>query len=244
VAGALAVVDPDGLAQQVRGAVMARARRSGGSLLGRALALLAWLTGQQRRSADPVAYLRDWRRRGTLGRVLNPVRAALVEAVAVLPAPSRAPVLAAVGADAVEESVSRALDRATVASAADLRIPRSWAWPVVGAVQLAIGAVFLFAVAWYVTLFLAGGAVPVATVDAPLVGPVPMPLVLLLGSIVASAILGWLVGIHAGWLGRRLASRVRQRTETAVREAITDVGFGGLRRVDAARGVIAAAARE
>jgi hypothetical protein len=71
-----------------------------------------------------------------------------------------------------------------------------------------------------------------------------MPLVLLLGSIVASAILGWLVGIHAGWLGRRLASRVRQRTETGVREAITDVGFGGLRRVDAARCVIAAAARE
>ena len=244
VAGALAVVDPDGLARQVRGAVMARARRSGGSLLGRALALLAWLTGQQRRSADPVAYLRDWRRRGTLGRVLNPVRAALVEAVAGLPAQSRPPILAAVGADAVEESVSRALDRATVASAADLRIPRSWAWPVVGAVQLAIGAVFLFAVAWYVTLFLAGGAVPVATVNAPFVGPVPMPLVLLLGSIVASAILGWLVGLHAGWLGRRLASRVRQRTETAVREAITDVGFGGLRRVDAARGVIAAAARE
>lgn len=241
VAGALAVVDPDGLARQLRAAVMARARRSGGSLLGRAVALLAWLTGQQRRAADPVAYLRDGRRRGSLGRVVNPVRAALVEAAAELPARARPALLAALGADAVEESVSAVLDRVTTDAAADFRIPRSWAWPVVGAVQLAIGAVFLVAVAWYVTLFVAGGAVPVATVEAPLIGSVPMPLALLVGATVASALLGWLVGLHAGWIGRRLAARVRRRTEAAMREAVAEVGFSGLRRVESARAGIAAA---
>lgn len=240
-AGALAIVDPDGLARQIRGAVMGRARRSGGSLLGRAVALLAWLTGQQRRAADPAAYLRDWRRRGTLGRVVNPVRAALVDAAAEVPPRVRPALLSALGADAVDESVGAVLDRATGEAAAELRIPGSWAWPVVGAAQLAIGAVFLFALAWYVTLFVAGGAVPVGTVDAPLVGPLPMPLALLVGSIAASALLGWLVGLHAGWIGRRLADGVRRRTETAVREAVTEVGFGGLRRVESARAVIAAA---
>ena len=191
--------------------MLARARGSGGSLLGRAVALLGWLTGQRRRSADPSAYLLGWRRRGTLGRVLNPVRAALVEAAAALPPAARPAV----------------------------RIPRSAVWPVVGALQLGIGAIFVLALAWYVTLFVAGGQVPVAVVELPLLGPLPMPLVLLAGSVLASALLGWLVGLHAGVVGRRLAARVTARVVDGVRRAVTEVGFGGLARVEAARRAIA-----
>lgn len=237
--GALAVVDPAGVARQVRVAVLAGARHRGGSLLGRALAVMAWMTGQQRRSADPRAYLLDWRRRGSLGRVLNPMRALLVEAAAGVAPGSRPAILGALGAQDPEAAVSSTLDASAAAAAADLRIPTPWIWPLVGAVQLVIGAVFLVAVAWYLTLFLGGGQVPVGAVQLPLIGPVPMPLALLVGSLAASALLGWLTGLHAGALGRREGRRVALHAEAAVRRSIEEVGFAGLRRVEAARARVA-----
>ena len=235
VDGALEVVDPAGVARQVRLAVLGRARRSGGSLLGRVVALLGWLTGQTRRTADPAAYLRDWRRRGSLGRAMNPVHAALVEASASVPSSSRAALVAAMRADDLEDGLAAALDAAARDATGDLRIPGSILWPMVGAVQLAIGAVFAFAIAWYVTLFISQGQVPVSTFDAPLLGPLPFPLVLLVGSIVASGALGLLLGLHAGWIGRRVGRRLAERVRAAVGSSVTEIGFGGLEQVEQAR---------
>lgn len=242
IQGALLLLDPDGVGRQVRSAVLYRARVGGGSLLGRVVALIGTMTGQRRRQADPAAYLRDWRSRGALGRVLNPLRDALVAAVGAVPARSRARLLDALGAPAAEEEVARVLDRTAAAAAADLEIPRSPIWPIIGALQLVAGAVLLFAVAWIVVLFVSGGGVPVATVEAPLLGPIPMPLALLAESVIVSALLGWMLGLHAGWVGRRLAARVRARTEVAVREAVIGSAFAGLSRVEDARRTIAAAA--
>jgi GTP-binding protein EngB required for normal cell division len=238
VAGALAVIDPPGVGRQVRAAVLWRARRSGGSLLSRVVALLSFLTGQRGRSADPAAYLRDWRRRGALGSAVNPVHAALVDAASRLPAASRPAILRALGAHDIEAAVTRALDDVARDAAADLRVPGSLLWPVIGAVQLAVGAVFAFAVAWYVTLFVAGGAVPVATVEVPLLGPVPLPLMLLVGSIVVSAALGLVLGVHAGWIGRRLGDRLAERVRAGVTDAVATAGLAGLDRVEAARRTI------
>ena len=238
VEGALAVVDPSGLARQVQAAVLARARHTGGSLLGRAVALLMWITGQQRRSADPAGYLRDWRRRGTLGRAVNPVHATLVEASSRVPAGSRAAILRSLGADDTEAAITRALDRAARDAATDLRVPGSMLWPVVGAAQLAVGAVFVFAVAWYVTLFVSGGAVPVSTVELPILGPVPLPLVMLVGSILVSAFFGLILSVHAGWIGRRLGNRLATRVRSEVADVVESAGFGGLDRVEAARQTI------
>jgi hypothetical protein len=235
VQGALGLVDPPGVARQMQLAVLGRARRSGGSLLGRVVGLLGLLTGQSRRTADPPAYLRDWRRRGSIGRVMNPVHAALVEASTSVPAGSRRAVLAALRTDQLEPGLSGALESAARDATGDLRIPRSILWPVVGAVQLAIGAVFAFAVVWYVTLFLAPGQVPVSTVDVPVLGPLPLPLILLAGSIVMSGLLGLLLALHAGWIGRRAGARIAERVRTAVGSAVTETGFGGLDRVEMAR---------
>ena len=241
VEGALAVVDPGGLARQIQAAVLGRARASGGSLLSRAVALLMWMTGQRRRRADPAGFLRDWRSRGTLGRVVNPVRALLVEAATAVPAGSRPAILRALGAEDLEASVVRALDGVAREEAADMHVPRSWIWPVVGAVQLLIGAVFLFAAAWYVTLFMSSGAVPVGTADLPVLGPVPLPLLMLAGSVLLSAVIGWLLALHAGWIGRRRGRRVAERVRAAVANAIDDAGLSGLRRVEAARSAAAEA---
>jgi len=238
VEGALAVMDPPGVGRQVQSAVLARARRTGGSLLGRVVALLGWMTGQQRRSADPAAYLRDWRRRGSLGRAVNPVHAALVDASSRVPASSRAAILRSLGSDHTEAAVTSALDRVAREAAADLRVPGSILWPVIGAVQLAVGAVFAFAVAWYVTLFVSGGAIPVATIEVPILGPVPLPLVLLAGSIVVSAALGLILSAHAGWIGRRLGDRLARRVRAEVAEAVEIAGMAGLDRVEGARRTI------
>jgi hypothetical protein len=220
---------------------MHRARVGGGSFLGRLIALASSFTGRRGRQSDPGTYLRAWRSRGAMGRVLNPLRAAMVEAAGGLPPSSRGRVLHALGAPSAEADVARVIDRA-VAEGGPLEIPRSPLWPVIGALQVVVGAVLLFAVAWMVVLFVAGGGVPVATVSAPLLGPIPMPLALLTASVLISALLGWILGLHAGWIGRRLAAGVGARVEEAIREGVVRDAFGGLDRVEEARRVIAAAA--
>ncbi|MGQ0608849.1 MAG: GTPase [Chloroflexota bacterium] len=242
VAGALTLVDPPGIARQIRSAVLHQARVGGGSLLGRVVALVGSMTGQRRRQADPAAYLTDWRGRGAMGRVVNPVRTAMVEAAAGLPAESRGRVLEALGAPSIERDLERTLDRVTRAEATALEIPRSPVWSVIGAAQMVAGAVLVFAVAWLVVLFVAGGGMPVGVLEVPILGPIPMPLALLAGSVVVSALLGYLLGLHASHVGRRLAGRIRARTAGAVREAVVLNGFAGLARVEEARRTIALAA--
>lgn len=240
VAGALAVVDPPGIARQVQNAVLGRARRTGGSLLGRVLALLGWLTGQSGRHGDPGAYVRGWRRRGSLARAVNPVHAALVEAARGVPAPSRRAVVALLGADGAEAAIGRAIDDAARDAVADLRVPGSMLWPVIGALQLVVGAVFAFAVAWYVTLFLSQGNVPVSTVELPVLGPVPLPLLLLVGSIVVSGALGLILSLHAGWIGRRAGRRVAARVSDAVAAAVEERAMAGMSRLETVREELAA----
>lgn len=243
IAGALTLVDPEGLAKQVSAAVLHRARVGGGSFLGRVIALLGSLTGQRQRRADPGAYLDGWRSRGALGRALNPVREAMVEAAASVPPESRGRVLEALGAPSVERDLERLLDRETHASATSLEVPGSPVWPVIGALQVVAGAVLLFAVAWLVTLFVAGGGATVATFEVPILGPLPIPLALLTAAVLASALLGWLLSLHASWMGRRVAGRIAARVEESVREAIVRDGFASLDRVEAVRRTIAAALR-
>lgn len=242
VEGALALVDSAGVASQMQEAVLHRARRLGGSLLARILSLLSLITGRKKRKADPAAYLVDWRRRGSLGHILNPVRASLVRAAGGVPPASRPALLKRLGADEAEAAVTRALDRSTRQAANELAVPTSFLWPVVGFIQLLSGAVLLFAVAWYLTLIFGPGGLLVSTVDVPYLGPVPMPLVLLAGSLALSLLLGFVVTVHAGWLGRRMGRKVAKEVAESVAEAIARVGFGGLDAVEEARQRLARAA--
>lgn len=242
-AGALALVDPPGLARQARAAVLSRARRTGGGVLGRTVDLIGRLSGSARRHADPAAHLAAWRRRGALGRAANPVRAALVEAAQAVPSSSRPGVLRALGAEATDKALGRAIDGAVSEIALDASPPGSVLWPLVGLLQLAAAAVLLFAIAWYLTLFLVPGGGPVATVEVPVLGALPMPLVLLAGALVAGAALGMLLSLHAGWIGRRFASNVGARVRERVSAAVETDAFGPLDRIDAARREIAEALR-
>lgn len=235
VEGAMAVVDLDGVSRQMQQAVTHRAHRRGGSLLARVLSLLSLITGRKSRKADPAAYLVDWRRRGTLGHVLNPIRSALVKAVGSIPAQTRPSVLENLGADDTETAVTRALDRSTRQAAGEMTVPSSFVWPVVGFFQLLFGAVLLFAVAWYLVLIFGPDRLTVATVDLPYLGPVPTPLVLLTGSLALSILLGFLLNLHAARIGRRIGREAAARVRESVAQAVTTAGFAGLDRVEDAR---------
>jgi hypothetical protein len=113
---------------------------------------------------------------------------------------------------------------------------------VIGFIQLLSGAVLLFAVAWYLTVLFGPGGLLVSTVDLPYLGPVPMPLVLIAGSLALSLLLGFLVTLHAGWMGKRMGRKVAKRVAESVAEAIASVGFGGLDAVEEARLRLARAA--
>jgi GTP-binding protein EngB required for normal cell division len=242
VEGALGLVDSEGVSRQMQEAVLHRARRQGGSLLARILSLLSLLTGRKKRRADPAAYLIDWRRRGSLGHILNPVRAALVSAAGAVPPASRPAILKRLGAEDAETAVTRALDRSTRQAANELAVPTSFLWPVVGFIQLLSGAVLLFAVAWYLTIVFGPGGLLVSTVDLPYLGPVPMPLVLIAGSLALSLLLGFVITFHAGWMGKRMGRKVAKGVAESVAEAIASVGFGRLDAVEEARVRLARAA--
>jgi GTP-binding protein EngB required for normal cell division len=238
--GALDLIDPVGVGRQVRSAVLAKARTGGGSFLARVVGLLGTLTGSRRRGGDPGRYLGAWRERGALGRVLNPLRATLVEAVRGVPPESRGRVLDAMGVPEAERLLERTLDEVARREGREVEIPTSPLWPVIGLAQIVVGAVLLFAIAWVVTLFVAGGGVPVATAEVPILGPIPMPLALAAAALIVSGLLAWALGAHAAWIGRRVAARIAASTVTAVREAIGRDGFAGLDAVEEARRTIAA----
>jgi GTP-binding protein EngB required for normal cell division len=235
VQGAMAVVDLDGVSRQIHEAVMHRAHRRGGSLLARVLSLLSLITGRKSRKANPAAYLVDWRSRGSLGHVLNPVRSALVKAVGSLQAPTRHSILENLGADDTETAVTRALDRSTRHAAEEMTVPSSIVWPVVGFFQLLLGALLLFTVAWYLVLIFGPERLTVATVDVPYLGPVPTPLLLLTGSLALSILLGFLLNLHSARIGRRIGREAATRVRQSVAQAVIAAGFAGLDRVEDAR---------
>ncbi|HEX2420382.1 MAG TPA: GTPase, partial [Acidimicrobiia bacterium] len=159
VTGALAVVDPVGVSRQVRAAVLNKARRQGGSLLVRVLAMLSGITGTRRRTADPEGYLMSWRQRGSLGHIVNPIRRVVVDALATLPSGGRSQAMGALGFDDLEGRLVTAVDQATRQSREAVRPPRSFLWGLVGVFQLALGAALLFAIAWYLTIIFGPGSI-------------------------------------------------------------------------------------
>jgi hypothetical protein len=108
-------------------------------------------------------------------------------------------------------------------------------WPLIGFAQMILGAGVLLAALWYLTVIFGPGDLPVSTIDVPYLGPVPAPLVLLGGGLALSLLLGFLLRIHAAWIGRRIGNEVAVRVREAVAEAITTAGFGGVEAVESAR---------
>jgi hypothetical protein len=240
-ADALRVLDLDGARRQAVAATRAMARRRGTGPLGWLTSFVYRASGREGRVADPGAYLAAWRSRGSLTRAAAPVADAVLEAIADAPAALRPALAATADPATLEARLGSAVDRAVAAQPA-AAVPTSRLWPAIGIVHTAVVLLLAFAVAWVLVWLLARP--PVATADLPILGPVPMPLALLAGTLLAGLIPPRLLALHAGWLGRRWAAGLAGRLRDGIGATVDEAAFAVVDRVEAARRALWLAARD
>lgn len=238
----LAVIDIRGLEAQAVAATRLAARPRGAGPLGHLTSAIYRLTGRARVSADPAGYLRRWQTRGALAPAIEPLRGLLQTALPSVPAALRARVAELSAPAAVERRLAEAVDRTVVIQAAEFRVPTSAVWSMIGLGQWIVTALLIFAALWFGSLFVIHQPAT-GSFDLPIVGPVPSPVVLLAGVLLAGYILALLLRLHAGWLGRRWARKVgaliTRDVNTRARESI----LVPLDELDAARAQLGRAAR-
>ena len=106
--------------------------------------------------------------------------------------------------------------------------------------KLLSGSAIALSAAWVVLWILARP--PTASVELPVVGPVPSPFVALIAAILAGYLLARILGLHARWLGRRWAVWVRTRVAEAVDGEVRERAFARLDDLDDALRRLRAAA--
>jgi hypothetical protein len=240
--GVLALVDIPGLERQAVAATRLAARPRGAGPFGHVTSFVYRLTGRARASADPAAYLRRWQLRGSLAPAVEPLRELIAATLPTVPANVRG-ALATLSTPAVfEQRLADTVDRSLAAEAAAFRVPTSAFWSVIGLGNYLVTAVLIFCALWFAALFLIDNA-PVGSVDVPYLGAMPTPVVLLTSTLLIGFLLAQMLRLHAGWLGRRWARRIRDRITREVRERINDSLLLPIERFDSAREQLARAAR-
>jgi hypothetical protein len=240
VAAARAAVDVEGVRRACQRRTRAEARAAGAGPIGRLLAGVARLRGGQSRAAsarsvDPVAYAAGWRGRASLSPTVNAVHDLVRRAALAAPAGLRPKVMALAEPDRLEERLGAALDEAVGrAGVAHARPPRSWLWPVVGVLQVLATGALAAGLLWYLTLYLAGRA-QADLPDLPTWGDVPVPLLLVVGGLVASWLLSRLLAASARRQGRRWADRLTGELDQAVTREVDAAMAAPLAGLEAAR---------
>ena len=238
----LAIVDIRGLEKQAVAATRLAARPRGAGPLGHLTSAIYRLAGRARVSADPAGYLRRWRTRGALAPAIEPLRELLQSALPSVPAALRGRVAELSAPATVERRLAEAIDRTVGIESAEFRVPTSGVWSVIGFGQWVVTAVLIFAAIWFGSLFVLHQPAT-GSFEVPILGPVPSPVVLLAGALLAGYLMALLLRLHAGWLGRRWARRigalVTRDVDTRAREAI----LAPLDQLDAARQQLARAAK-
>jgi hypothetical protein len=220
---------------------LAEARAAGAGPLGRLLAVVARARGggdrgpASARSIDPVAYARAWRGRSTLSRTVNPVHDLLRRAATAAPPALRAEVMGLAQPDRLEERLTEAIDGAVAQGTADhTSPPRSFLWPLIGVLQTLVTVAFVAGLLWYLTLYLAGRA-QADLPDLPTVRDVPVPLLLLIGSLLVGWLLARLLSSSARRAGRRWADRLTGNLTTTVAAEVDAAIAEPLSELEAAR---------
>ena len=239
VSEAVALLDLHGLERQAVAATRQASRPTGGGPIGQVTSRIYRWSGRASVVADPGAFLRRWRERGTLSRTVAPLRELVAEIVPRVPPAARPAVSSLAEGALVQARVAEGIDRAVSSPAADFRAPTSRLWPIVGLLQyLTTGAVIVGAL-WLLAIWLGAGAA--ATVDVPLLGAVPTPVLLIAAGLAAGALLGRIVAVHAAWIGRRWGRRLREIVGVELHRRLEDL-FGPLDALEAGRRRLASAA--
>jgi GTP-binding protein EngB required for normal cell division len=236
---AAAIVDLAGLERQAVAATRLAARPRGAGPFGLVTTFLYRATGRDRAVADPEGYLRRWRERGTLARPAEPIRNLIGDVLPRVPSELRGAISSLIVAETLRERLTSAIDAAVATRTAEVRRPTSVVWSIIGALQYVVTAGLLFAGLWIAAVFFLRA--PFASVDAPVLGPIPTPLVVLAALLLAGYVLARLLGMHAGVLGRRWARRLRGDLTRELEARLRDVLFARLDTIDAARARIARA---
>ncbi len=238
---AVDLIDPQGVAGHTKSAYLDAAASKAGSIFGR-LGLVARIVfGARRTSSNPHHFLVTWRQRGDLSRVVNPVRRIYLEAGGNLAADARAHLLGHVEPANLKNSLEDALDRAAQATSRGISITSRWLWRVLAVLQLVATVAFIGAAAWYLLLIFGPRDLPVGAVEVPVIGPVPTPLAVLIGSLALSLVVGGIVRIHAAIVGAREGRRAADRTRDEVETALVEHALGPLREIEGHRRAIAEA---
>jgi hypothetical protein len=236
---AAAIIDLDGLERQAVAATRLAARPRGAGPFGLLTTFLYRATGRDRVVADPEGYLRRWRERGSLPRIAHPIRSLIGDVLPRVPSEARGVVATLIDSEALHMRITGAIDAAVATRTADVRPPTSVVWSIIGALQYVVTAALLFAGLWIAAVFLLHA--PFASVDVPVLGPIPTPLIVLASLLLAGYLLARLLGLHAGMLGRRWARRLRGDLTRELELRMRDTLFARIDTIDAARARIARA---
>jgi hypothetical protein len=236
---AVAIIDLDRLERQAVAATRLAARPRGAGPFGLLTTFLYRATGRDRVVADPEGYLRRWRERGSLPRIAHPIRSLIGDVLPRVPSEARGVVATLIDSEALHVRITGAIDAAVATRTADVRPPTSVVWSIIGALQYVVTAALLFAGLWIAAVFLLHA--PFASVDVPVLGPIPTPLIVLASLLLAGYLLARLLGLHAGMLGRRWARRLRGDLTRELELRMRDTLFARIDTIDAARARIARA---
>ena len=230
----VAALDPDGLRAQAVAAARRSARARGGGPASLLTARLYRMSGRERSVADPARYLGRWRARSGLHRPADRIEALAAAAAARSPVALRPIVAGSLEGRAAGSELGDRLD----AVAARLRSrsvpPASAAWTVIGAAQYAVSAALLFSVLWLIALWLVHAPAP-GSLQVPIIGPLPWPFALLVGSLVAGYLLARVLSWDAGRVGRRWADRLVRDAADEVASALEPSPLQRLEAIERAR---------
>ena len=238
-AAVLRSVDLPGLERQAVAATRAQARRRGTGPIGRLTSLIYSLSGREAQAADPDAFLVRWRDRGPLTPAVESLRLALAEPIRMAAPAVRPALAAAVEPDQLRRSLEMAVDRAVARH--ERKPPSSRIRTGIGFLQTLATEAIALAVVWTIVWLIARPVVDSA--DLPALGRVPMPLVALVASLLIGYLLARSLGVHAGWIGRRWADRLRSEIATAIDHEVGEHGLEQLDRLEAARHMLWEASR-
>jgi hypothetical protein len=152
-----------------------------------------------------------------------------------LPAPARPGLAALADIPAISTRLGHAADRAVGGSTARFVAPTSRLWPLLGVGHFLATGAALVGVIWLVGLWLSGGRPEPGAVTLPVVGPISIPIALVVLGLLVWFLLGRLLAIHAGWLGRRWAAQLAKSVRGQVESAVADTALPPLETYEAAR---------
>jgi energy-coupling factor transporter ATP-binding protein EcfA2 len=236
----LRLVDLRTAEAQAVAATRAAARPKGAGPVGRIFGWFYKSSGRQARVADPSRFLRAWTDRGSLAPALEALRGVVDRPLREAPPAIRPAVAASTDSRRLAVRLRGAVD-AAIASRGELEPPTSRLWIAFGIAQTLATGLTVIAAAWLVLLVLLRP--PVDVISLPLLGPVPIPFVLLVLGLVASFLVARGLAIHAGWLGAKWAEALASDLRGGLERAVANEAFSPLDRVDIARRSLWQAAR-